>query len=75
MDTTLCRGEDHFQKTILSMLCTVKFLGNRQILPLTTHDISDDAAWGISAERLEFLLQSASDLKLKFYRYSDFTGT
>jgi hypothetical protein len=51
------------------MLRTVKFTGG--ILPLTTHDISD-ADWGITAGRLEYTLKAARDLRLRFYRYSDF---
>ncbi|MCL2478239.1 MAG: polysaccharide deacetylase family protein, partial [Treponema sp.] len=73
IDNTVIKGDENFQKTITSMLRTVKFLNDGQILPVTTHDISDDAAWGISAARLEFFIKTASDLGLKFYRYSDFS--
>jgi len=72
IDNTVIRGDENYRKTVLSMLRTVKFLDDQRILPLTTHDINDDAAWGITAERLEFLLKSAVDLKLKFYGYDEF---
>jgi hypothetical protein len=66
-------GEDHFDRDITMMLRTVKFLDGDWVLPLTTHDISN-AAWGISRRRLEFLLKTASELGLVFYRYSDFAA-
>ena len=72
IDNTVIQGNENFEKTVLSMLRTVKFLNDRRILPVTTHDISDEAAWGITAERLEYFLKSASELNLKFYLYSDF---
>jgi peptidoglycan/xylan/chitin deacetylase (PgdA/CDA1 family) len=61
-----------FEAAITSMLRTLKFIGRGSIVPLTTHTIADDADWGITARRLEYLLQSARDLKLHFYRYGDF---
>jgi hypothetical protein len=42
------------------------------ILPLTTHTIAAEAAWGISPERLEYLLKTTAELGLQFYRYGDF---
>ena len=74
IDNTVIKGEDNFKKTIMSMLMTVKFLNDRRILPLTTHDIYDEADWGISVSRLEFLLGTVSDLKLNFFLYSDFAA-
>jgi hypothetical protein len=53
------------------MLRTVKFIGKGNILPLTTHNISDTADWGIKPRRLEYVLQTIRDLKLKFYRYGE----
>ena len=73
IDNTVIQGNENFEKTIMSMLLTVKFLEDSRVLPLTTHDISDTAAWGITAARLEFLLKTASDLGLRFYRYNDFS--
>ena len=72
IDNTVIRGDENFERLITQMLFTVKFLDDGHVLPLTSHDISDNAQWGISRKRLEFLLKTAVDLKLKFYRYSDF---
>ena len=52
------------------MLGAIKSHGG--ILPLTTHTIAAEAVWGISPDRLEYLLKTAVELGLKFYRYSDF---
>jgi hypothetical protein len=54
------------------MLRTAKFIGGDSIIPMTTHDISGDADWGISRPRLDYLLRTAAALKLRFYRYGDF---
>jgi len=70
IDNILFKEDDEFEAVIDAMLRTVKFTGG--ILPLTTHDISDTANWGIKARRLEYLLSTAKALKLKFYRYGDF---
>jgi peptidoglycan/xylan/chitin deacetylase (PgdA/CDA1 family) len=72
IDNTVIQGDENFQRTILLLFRTLKFLNDGQVLPLTTHIISDTAAWGISPSRLEFLFKTASDLQLKFYRYCDF---
>ena len=72
IDNTIIQGGEHFEREITLMLRTVKFLDGPLALPLTTHDISDTADWGISRRRLEFLLKTAADLGLTFYRYSDF---
>ena len=37
---------------------------------MNTHAIRD-ASWCISGERLEYLLQTAEELGLKFYRFQD----
>jgi hypothetical protein len=54
-----------------SMFRTVKFTGQGLILPLTSHIISS-ANWGITPHRLEYILKTAGDLQLNFYRYGDF---
>jgi hypothetical protein len=72
IDNTVIKGDESFDRLIALMLRTVKFLGKGFVLPLTTHAISENAAWGISPRRLEYLLKTAGDLKLKFYLYSDF---
>jgi peptidoglycan/xylan/chitin deacetylase (PgdA/CDA1 family) len=70
IDNIIYKEDDTFKAAVTMMLRTAKFLG--RILPLTTHTIADDTAWGIRPDRLEYLLQSAANLKLTFYRYSDF---
>jgi peptidoglycan/xylan/chitin deacetylase (PgdA/CDA1 family) len=75
IDNTVIKDDSYFKSYITMMLRTVKFLGNDYILPVTTHDISAKAAWGIAPERLEFFLKTARDLKLRFYLYSDFIDT
>jgi hypothetical protein len=47
-------------------------LGKDHIVPFTTHDISDTAQWGIKPARLEYLLKTIAEFKLKFYLFSDF---
>jgi hypothetical protein len=73
IDNTVIKGDEIFDNYVALMFRTVKFLGGDGILPLTTHDISATALWGISPRRLEYTLKTARDLNLKFYRYSDFT--
>jgi hypothetical protein len=72
IDNTVIKEDEAFDRYVALMFRTVKFLGGDSILPLTTHDISASAAWGISPRRLEYALKTARDLNLKFYRYSDF---
>lgn len=72
LDTILFKRDEDFKAVIDVMLRTVKFIGGDLILPLTTHDISDTALWGIKPQRLQYLLQSVNDLQLKFYLYRDF---
>jgi len=61
-----------FIKSINMMLRAVKFTEQNLVLPLSSHTIRDNASWGISPGRLDYLLRTARDLKIKFYRYSDF---
>jgi peptidoglycan/xylan/chitin deacetylase (PgdA/CDA1 family) len=70
IDNIMYQNDEAFEDDISAMLRTVKFTGG--ILPLTSHAIAEDASWGISPKRLEYLLKTATDLKLKFYRYGDF---
>jgi peptidoglycan/xylan/chitin deacetylase (PgdA/CDA1 family) len=71
IDNTVIKDDEDFARIITAMFRTVKFLGGEWVLPVTTHDISGSASWGITPERLEYVLQTADDLKLEFYRYSD----
>jgi peptidoglycan/xylan/chitin deacetylase (PgdA/CDA1 family) len=70
VDNTVIKGEENFDRLISVMLRTAGFLD--MVLPLTSHDISDTAQWGITPRRLEYLLKTASDLGLRFYVYRDF---
>jgi hypothetical protein len=72
IDNVVYKNETKFETDIALMLRTVKFLGGGRIVPLTTHTIADDADWGISPRRLEYVLKTAAELKLRFYRYGDF---
>jgi peptidoglycan/xylan/chitin deacetylase (PgdA/CDA1 family) len=71
IDNILFKQDEDFETALNVMLRTVKFIGGDMILPLTTHDISDTASWGIKPQRLEYLLQMANELQLNFYRYED----
>jgi peptidoglycan/xylan/chitin deacetylase (PgdA/CDA1 family) len=72
IDNIIYRRDDDFEREIALMLLAAKFIGGGSVVPFTTHDISDDADWGITPRRLEYLLKTARDLKLRFYRYRDF---
>jgi len=72
IDNTVIPSDDDFYRVVNLMLKTVKFLDKKLVLPLTTHDISARADWGISPRRLEYLLKTANELGLAFYCYSDF---
>jgi peptidoglycan/xylan/chitin deacetylase (PgdA/CDA1 family) len=71
IDNIIYKRDDDFEREIALMLLAAKFIG-RSVVPFTTHDISDAADWGIKPRRLEYLLKTARDLKLRFYRYRDF---
>jgi len=71
LDNILFTQDKDFMAEIDIMLRTLKFIGRGLILPLTSHSISDTADWGIKPHRLEYILQTANDLQLHFYRYKD----
>jgi len=73
IDNTVIPSDEVFYRLVTLMLKTAKFLDKKLVLPLTTHDISAKADWGISPRRLEYLLKTANDLGLAFYCFSDFT--
>jgi len=72
VDNTVIPDDKDFYRLVTIMLRTVKFVDKKMVLPLTTHDISATASWGISPRRLEYLLKTAKDLGVEFYRYGDF---
>jgi len=74
IDNTLFKKDEDFMAAIDIILRTVKLIGGDYVLPLTTHDISDTASYGIKPQRLEYLLKTANDLQLVFYTYKDLAG-
>jgi peptidoglycan/xylan/chitin deacetylase (PgdA/CDA1 family) len=70
IDNIQYKSDAEFEADINAMLMAVKSDGG--ILPLTTHTIAVEADWGISPGRLEYLLKTAAELGLRFYRYGDF---
>ena len=73
IDNIVYRDNNRYEHTILMILITAKFLGDI-IVPFTTHDISDQADWGIKPGRLEYLLETARHLRLNFYTYRAISG-
>jgi peptidoglycan/xylan/chitin deacetylase (PgdA/CDA1 family) len=69
IDNTVIPDDDKFENDIRLMLLATKFTGSH-IIPFTTHDISDTAQWGIKPGRLEYVLKTTQELKLRFYTYS-----
>jgi peptidoglycan/xylan/chitin deacetylase (PgdA/CDA1 family) len=61
-------SEKGFRWTINKMLKAAKRQG--KIATLTSHNISGDG-WGITPERLEYVLQKCREYGLTFYRYKD----
>jgi hypothetical protein len=72
IDNIIYKTDEEFEAALTMMLRTVKFIGGDSVIPLTTHTIADEADWGISPRRLEFLFRSARELDLRFYRFGDF---
>jgi len=70
IDNTIYLNNEEFENEMRLLLLIAKFTGN-VIIPLTSHEISDAAQWGIKPSRLEFLLRSIQQLKLRFYTYRD----
>jgi peptidoglycan/xylan/chitin deacetylase (PgdA/CDA1 family) len=70
IDNNQYKNDAEFEADISDMLGSIKLSGG--VLPLTTHTIAAEVSWGISPDRLEYLLKTAAELELKFYRYGDF---
>lgn len=70
IDNNQYKDDAEFEADISDMFTSIKLSGG--FLPLTTHTIAAEAPWGISPDRLEYLLKTAAELELKFYRYGDF---
>ena len=75
IDNIIYHDDGFFENDISLMLLAAKFFGSASggaVVPFTTHDIAANAKWGITPDRLEYFLQTAQKLKLRFYTYSDF---
>jgi len=72
IDNIIFNNDNDFIATIDIMFRIIKFTEQNLVLPLTTHNISNKANWGIKPYRLEYILKTANELQLNFYRYSDF---
>jgi len=72
IDNIIFRFEDDFIAVIDIMFRTIKFTEQNLVLPISSHDISNRISWCIKPHRLEYILQKANELQLKFYRYCDF---
>jgi len=70
IDNTMYPNNDEFEKEMRLLLLIAQFTGN-VIIPLTSHEISDAAQWGIQPSRLEFVLETARQLQLRFYVYRE----
>jgi peptidoglycan/xylan/chitin deacetylase (PgdA/CDA1 family) len=71
IDNIMYRKEARFRGDLTFILRAVKFCGGDTVAFLTTHRIAADADWGISPQRLEWLLKTANGLRLRFWRFSD----
>jgi len=68
IDNVYYRSEADFKKAIDDMVKLAKEQG--KIIPLTSHSISGDN-WGITPERLEYVLAKCQEYGLTFYKYKD----
>jgi hypothetical protein len=75
IDNILFKEDGVFERSLFLMLLTTKFLGKDHVAPITTHNISDTAQWGIKPARLEYLFKTIKEFDLKFYLFSDFAKT
>jgi peptidoglycan/xylan/chitin deacetylase (PgdA/CDA1 family) len=69
IDNIKYKSDREFQDDIMRILRIIK-AGKNNVVPLTSHAISNDA-WGIKKARLEYLLRKCTELSLHFYRYQD----
>ncbi|MDR0301424.1 MAG: polysaccharide deacetylase family protein [Treponema sp.] len=62
-------SDDIFESRVTRILTAAK--DQKQYMPLITHNIGTTNDWGITLERLEFVLQKCRELELKFYTFKD----
>ncbi|MDR1319558.1 MAG: polysaccharide deacetylase family protein [Treponema sp.] len=72
LDNIIYEDDEEFEREIGLMLLAAKFIGGEKIVPFTSHDISNEARWGIKPKRLEYTLRTAQELGLRFYVFGDF---
>jgi peptidoglycan/xylan/chitin deacetylase (PgdA/CDA1 family) len=68
IDNIRYKSEINFRLAINNMLQSAKDYG--KIITLTSHQISDDE-WGITSDRLGYVLKKCQKYGLTFYRYND----
>ena len=69
IDNVYYSSETYFRNTVDKMLNSAK--NEEKIVVITSHGINN-ARWGITAERLEYVLQKIQEYGLLFYRFKDF---
>ena len=69
IDNIMYPDNEKFENEIRFILLLAKFSGDC-IVPFTSHDFSGNQ-WAITPARIEYLLKTTQELKLKFYTYSD----
>jgi peptidoglycan/xylan/chitin deacetylase (PgdA/CDA1 family) len=69
IDNIIYKSEKCFQEDITKILEFARENQNTVVL-LTSHNIGTDD-WGITVERLEFILKKGNELNLVFYTYKD----
>lgn len=60
----------HFKNEIMAVLLEA-YENPGTVVSLYSHSINDWAQWAVPVERLEFIFETAQNLGLKFYTYSD----
>ena len=69
IDNIYYRSERQFQNTIDRML--IRTRNNGKIIVLTSHGINS-GKWGITPERLEYILKKGKEYGITFYKFKDF---
>jgi peptidoglycan/xylan/chitin deacetylase (PgdA/CDA1 family) len=69
LDNGLFESQEAYEKSIRDILTGLK-KEKGMVICMYSHAIGD-GSWCISGERLEYLLQTAEELGLKFYRFQD----
>ena len=70
IDNTNYEDDAQFKNEIMAVLLEA-YENPGTVVSLYSHSINDWAEWAVSVERLEFIFETAQNLGLKFYTYSD----